>query len=70
MNNAKDAHELQEKSRELVKGRKTREEGAIAGQPAPQDKLGPQQKDPLQPKLQDLDMQLHESQKVTQRVVK
>ena len=48
----------------------TGQEGVTAGQPAPQDKLGPRWTDPLQSKFQDLDMQVQRSQKATQWVLK
>ena len=48
----------------------TEREGATVGLPTPQEKFGPQRRDLLQPKLQDLDMQAQGSQKAIQRVVK
>jgi len=48
----------------------TEQGGAATGQPAPHDKLALRRTNPLQHKLQDLDMQVKKSQKATQRVVK
>ena len=44
----------------------TRNKGATTDFPAPQDKFGPWRRDPLQLKLQDLNMHVKESQKATQ----
>jgi len=44
--------------------------GATADQPALKSKLDSQRKNPRPPKLQDLNIQVQESQKSTQRAVK
>ena len=68
MDNTKDVHDFQEIPR--ASQGETSKEKATAGMPTSQDKLGHRRRNPLQSKLQDLDMQVQESEKAIQQVVK